>query len=97
MKKNITCQFEAQNDRAVAYDDEQCEVGECTFYRGRDCWTIDHTFVDPKLRGQKVAENLVQTIAAQARKEDIKIKPVCSFAVKELTKNNEYKDVLLGS
>jgi len=95
MKDNITCQFEAENDRAAAYDDTQYEVGECTFSRRNNYWTIDHTFVEPPLRGQKIAESLVQTIVQQAKKEDVKIKPVCPFAKKELTKSKEYKDILL--
>jgi len=97
MKKNIICQFEGENDRAAAYDDTQCEVGECTFSRRDNYWSIDHTFVEPELRGQNVAESLVQTIVHQARKEDVKINPVCSFAKKELTKNKEYQDILLKS
>ena len=42
----------------------------------------DHTFVDPSLRGQGVAEKLVEALVEEIQKQDKKIKPTCSYVVK---------------
>ena len=55
---------------------------------------IDHTFVSPELRGQSVAGNLLNHVVKMARNENLKIIPVCSYAVKKMTRNDEYSDIL---
>lgn len=46
-----------------------------------DAKTIDvnHTFVDPCLRGQGVAKQLFNAIIKKAQDEDLKIIPSCSY------------------
>ena len=68
--------------------------GECTFFKIKNLSTIDHTFVDPDIRGQNVAAYLIKIIVEQARNENVKIIPLCSFAKKEFMKIDEYKDIL---
>ena len=41
----------------------------------------DHTFVDPSLRGQGVARQLVERLAVYAREENLKVRPICSYVV----------------
>ncbi|CAH0418996.1 GNAT family N-acetyltransferase [Periweissella ghanensis] len=43
---------------------------------------ITHTFVDPSLRGQGIANQLLAEVIAFARQHNLKIKPECSFAQK---------------
>lgn len=43
---------------------------------------ITHTFVDPSLRGQGIANQLLDEVIAFARQHKLKIKPECSFAQK---------------
>jgi len=90
----IHYQFEKERNRVAAYDHHEREVGECTFLKSDNLWTIDHTFVDPDIRGQNVAASLIKTIVEQARNENVKIVPLCSYAKKEFMKMNEYKDIL---
>jgi predicted GNAT family acetyltransferase len=81
-KKNaIHYQFEKERNRVAAYDHNEHEVG-------------DHTFVDPEIRGQNVAAYLIKIIVEQARNENAKIVPLCSYAKKEFMKIDEYKDIL---
>lgn len=47
---------------------------------GPDIMIIDHTFVDPAYRGQKLAEKLVYTGVELARREGKKIIPSCPYA-----------------
>ena len=56
--------------------------------------TIDHTFVDPSLRGQGVAGKLMEAAVAYFRSENLKVKPTCSYAVKWFEEHPEADDVL---
>ena len=55
---------------------------------------ITHTFVAPELRGQSIAGKLLDKVVAYAREENLKVKPVCSYAVVKLTRTDEYADIL---
>lgn len=43
---------------------------------------ITHTFVDPSLRGQGIARQLVQAVIDKAKKEGKMILPLCPYALK---------------
>lgn len=62
---------------------------------GNNIIIIDHTFVDPSLRGQGVAQLLMDAVVQMAREEQLKIVPVCSYAVVAFQRHKEYQDVLL--
>lgn len=55
---------------------------------------INHTFVSPELRGQSIAGKLLGKVVEMAREENLKVVPTCSYAVKKLTRNDEYQDIL---
>lgn len=55
---------------------------------------IEHTFVDPSLRGQGIAGRLVKLVVDEARADDFKIEPLCTFAAGEFARRPEYADVL---
>lgn len=55
--------------------------------------SVDSTFVDPSLRGQGIAHQLVDELADYARKNDYKIKPECSYVVDLFERSDEYQDV----
>lgn len=46
---------------------------------------VTSTFVDPSLRGQGIANQLMEKIIQRARTERRWIVPICSFAVKVLS------------
>lgn len=75
---------------------EQGELGEMTYvYAGPDKIIIDHTEVDPILRGQNAGKRLVEAAANWAREAGLKIIPLCPFTKATMLKNRElYKDVL---
>ncbi len=75
-------------NRLALFNDEQQEIGEMTWSdAGPDIMIIDHTFVDPAYRGQKLAEKLVYTGVELARREGKKIIPLCPYAKKSLRRN----------
>ena len=87
-------EIEEENKRFALYDDGK-EIGEITWQEAPDdVLVVDHTFVDSAYRGQKLAQKLLNAVVEKARREDRKIMPVCSFAVKEFKEKSEYDDVL---
>ena len=63
-------------------------------YEQENVIAVDHTFVSPELRGKAIASKLLAEVVKMAREEDIKVIPICSYAVAKLTRNDEYKDIL---
>ena len=54
-------------------------VAELTYRMNGDTAVVDHTWVDPKLRGGRLAPNLVAAVVDWARREKRKISPACSY------------------
>lgn len=50
---------------------------------------ITHTAVDPSLRGQGIAGELMSRLLLKAQKEGFKLRPVCSYAVSYFEKHPE--------
>mgnify|MGYP006431422995 CR=1 FL=1 len=61
--------------------------------RGEDALIIDHTYVDPTLRGQGIADKLMQAAADYARGQKRKIIPRCSYARRKMEKESRYQDL----
>jgi predicted GNAT family acetyltransferase len=55
---------------------------------------VEHTEVDDSLAGKGVGKQLVQTAVEYARKQNIKIVPLCPFTKSVLDKMKEWQDVL---
>lgn len=69
-------------------------VAEITFVPvANDTLVVDHTYVSPELRGQKLAEELVRRVVEHARQEKKKIVPSCSYAHAQFKRHKEYQDV----
>lgn len=69
-------------------------VAEMTYSRvGDKNIIIDHTAVDDSLRGKHVGEDLLDSAAAFARANDLKVMATCPFALAQLKKNRKYADV----
>lgn len=60
-----------------------------------DTVVANHTFVDSSLRGQGVAEKLLDHLVGEMRKEGKKIIPQCSYVVAQFERKPEkYADVM---
>ena len=57
-------------------------------------YTIDHTFVDPSLRGQSIAGQLLAAAVEQIRSNGWRARPTCSYAVKWFSQHPEASDLL---
>lgn len=81
--------------RIVALDKDGNQAGEVTFSReGENILVIDHTGVEEEHRGEGLAGKLIQSVADKAKNEDLKIKPVCPYAKKQFTENEEYRELV---
>ncbi|MEO1768180.1 GNAT family N-acetyltransferase [Candidatus Enterococcus ferrettii] len=88
-------EIKEEKSRLVLLNEEGQEAGEMTWSdAGEEIMIIDHTFVDPAYRGQKLAESLVREGVEIARREHKEIIPLCPFAKREFELKSEYSDVL---
>lgn len=88
--------FEKQGNRFYKKDEDGKLLAEVTYIPdGEDKVQLNHTFVDSSLRGQGVAEQLVDRVVAEMEKENKKIIPTCSYAVALFKrKPDKYKDII---
>lgn len=78
-------QIKEENNRFALYNDENQEIGEMTWSDADESMMIiDHTFVDPTYRGQKLAEKLVLAGVEKARKEHKKNYSAMSICQKRI-------------
>ena len=91
-ENNISIIFDENNLQALIYLDDKV-IGECDYELQDGKWYIMHTIVKPEHNGHGYAKMLVNKVVEEARKRNIKIVPICSYALKVLS-NPEYKDVL---
>ncbi|EKU46868.1 GNAT family N-acetyltransferase [Staphylococcus massiliensis] len=74
--------------------DESNPTAEITYVPLNDeVWEADHTFVDESLRGQGVAGQLFDHLIEKAKKEDVKIKPSCSYVDLKFKKDPSLQDL----
>lgn len=82
-------------NRFYLVDEQKREAGEITWHLFEDhVWVIDRTYVSSDFRGQGIAGILLDTLADYARKEDIKLIPMCSYAEKQFKIKTEYQDII---
>lgn len=85
--------FNKEEGIAIALDENK-RIGEITFSPSEGLWIIDHTGVNPEYGGQGIGKKLVAKVVEEARRENVKILPLCPFAAAEFKKHEEYSDVL---
>ncbi|RSK38659.1 GNAT family N-acetyltransferase [Mangrovimonas spongiae] len=74
--------------------DNQRIAGMTYVYAGASKIIIDHTEVDSSLKGQGVGYKLVEEAVQFARKNNLKITPLCPFAAAVFKKKAaDYNDV----
>ncbi|WP_439590254.1 GNAT family N-acetyltransferase [Hydrogenophaga sp.] len=70
-------------------------IAEMTYTRTNPSLVVvDHTYVDPSLRGQGVARQLQDAMVAWARESATKVIPVCSYVKVQFDRDASIRDVL---
>lgn len=73
---------------------EDVIVGECDCIVKEDKWAITHTEVKEGYEGRGIAKLLVENVIENAKKNNMKINPICSYAKKLIESNERYSDIL---
>lgn len=87
--------FETCNSAVVYLDENENTLAEATFPEEiPGVVNIDHTFVDPSLRGQGIAGQLMRHVVDALRGTGRRAHPTCSYAVAWFEKHPEEGDLL---
>ena len=92
-QEEIIINFNQRESRSVALNEGNI-IGYCQYKEENDVWSITHTVVKQEFGGRGIAKRLVLAVIEEARKQNKKINPICSYAKKMMESSNEYKDVL---
>lgn len=85
---------ENNNQGSFFIEDDKGLIAELTYRREQDdILTIDHTEVKRKVENRGIGASLVRESVEYARKNDLKIEPMCSFAKAQFERNESYRDV----
>ena len=87
--EQINVVFEPELNRSAGN-----HVGECEFCAENNVWSITHTGVDPAYGGRGIAKLLVLKVIEEARRQQVRIIPICSYAKRMMEGKEEYDDVL---
>jgi predicted GNAT family acetyltransferase len=77
--------FELTEDDKLAYAE---------YRREGDVLVIPFVYADPALRGKGAAERLMTGVLEAARKEGLKVRPVCGYAAAFLQRHPDFHDLL---
>lgn len=92
----MTMNYITETDRIYATDPSGNLLAEVTFPTRDGISNIDHTFVDPSLRGQGIAGELVKLAAEKILADGNKIAATCPYAVTWFERHPEYPVVPSG-
>ena len=79
--------YTTEPERIYATDEKGKVIAEITFPAHDAVATIDHTFVDPSLRGQGIAAQLVQMAVEKIHADGNQVAATCPYAVAWLQKH----------
>lgn len=86
--------FLADERRFYLNDDQGQMIAEITYsIAGEKLLIIDHTFVDPSLRGKQIGNKLVELVVKLAIDQNRKVIPLCPFALQVFTKTEAYHHI----
>ena len=92
-QEEIIINFNQRESRSVALNEGNI-IGYCQYKEQDNVWSITHTVVKQEFGGRGIAKRLVLAVIEEARKQNKKINPICSYAKKMMESSDEYKDVL---
>lgn len=85
-----------ENDRRGIFyiEDKEGVIAELNYRREQDdVIIIDHTEVKRKMENRGIGASLVKEAVEYARKNNLKIEPLCPFAEVQFERNKSYQDV----
>jgi predicted GNAT family acetyltransferase len=86
---------EGPNRGKFFIENEGTRIAAIEYAKQDNIIVIEHTEVDPSLRGKNIGYQLVQKTAEFAREKGLKVSPICPFAMKQFQKNKEWQDLMV--
>lgn len=84
---------DGRKGRFIIYEDDVF-AGEMTYsWAGNERFIISHTGVEEEFSGKGYGRQLVMEAVEFARREEVKILPLCPYAKKVFEKNSGIQDV----
>ncbi len=88
-------EFITLSNRIYAENQEGNIIAEVTFPNvSSDTVNINHTFVDPSLRGKGVADQLLNRVANNLRSDNKRAQLTCSYAIRWFHEHPEHADLV---
>lgn len=86
-------EFTKEGTSFVLHNDEGKTIAEIHYTETDENYVVaDHTFVDDSLRGQGIAEQLLDKLVEEMEKEHKTIYATCSFVIWKFQKNPDKYD-----
>ena len=92
---NDVVSHEEQGQRGTFFIERNgLRIAEMTYrHSGENRIVIDHTEVEPQLRGQGIARLLLDAAVAWARQNSTEVGATCSYAVAQFARDASIRDV----
>ncbi len=83
--------FNYEKNRIFVNDEQGKMIVEATFPLYKEgVVVVDHTYVDPSLRGQGVASDLMKAVCKYVEEQGLKIVATCPYAVVWFKRHKDY-------
>jgi len=84
-----------ENHKIYVLNEENKEIVKATFpFYKEGVVVVDHTYVDPSLRGQGIASELMHEVSRFAKEKGYKVVATCPYAVVWYKKHHEYDEII---
>lgn len=88
-------EFTCKNNCVYAEDAKGRRLAEITYPRwDEQTVNIDHTYVDPSLRGQGIADTLIRAALDDIKGQGLEVIATCSYAKRWLSQHPEFNHML---
>ena len=86
-----------EDNRIYAKQEDQLLLAEVTFPKRDDSRVnLDHVYVDPNLRGQGVAGELVRKAYEFIKEKNLLIIATCPYAIAWFKRHPDYQDIVVN-
>lgn len=84
-----------EDHKIYVLNEKNNKIVEATFpFYKEGVVVVDHTYVDPSLRGQGIASELMHEVSRFAKEKGYKVVATCPYAVVWYKKHKEYDDII---
>lgn len=87
--------FEVKDNKVSYYEENELLAYVTYPFIDQNTVLIDHTFVDPVLRGKGIASKLLEEAYNDIKSRGLKAKLSCTYAINYFDKHEELNDILI--